>query len=156
MMPRQKPGKSEQTVGTPEEFVMAVEERFGHLSVDLAATAANAKAPKWITPEEDSLKQKWSRFEGNLWLNPPFGRIKPWVKKASKTTPSGRILVLVPASVGSNWFADYVWEKARIFFIRPRLQFVGHTAGYPKDLVLIVYGEEPGIELWQWKEVRGR
>lgn len=156
MTPRQKPGRSEQVVGTPEEFIMAVEERFGHLSVDLAATAENAKAPFHIGPESDSLKQKWNLYDGNLWLNPPFGHIKPWVKKASKTIPSGRILVLVPASVGSNWFADHVWGRARVYFLRPRMMFVGHTAGYPKDLMLLVYGEEPGVELWRWKEPRSK
>lgn len=161
MMPKQKPGRSVQDVGTPEEFIMAVEAKFGNLSVDLAATSRNAKAPAWISPEENSLKKKW-RFGGNLWLNPPFGNIRPWVAKCDRFTrdakaPMGqRILVLVPASVGSNWFAEHAWEKARIFFIRPRLQFVGHDAGFPKDLMLMVYGMMPGIELWQWKKTRSK
>jgi hypothetical protein len=56
-VPKQKPGKSKQDYGTPWELIRAIEARWGKLTIDLAARADNAKAPLFITPEENSLIQ---------------------------------------------------------------------------------------------------
>jgi phage N-6-adenine-methyltransferase len=154
VMPIQKPGKSEQTVGTPDDLIDAVEARFGKLFVDLASDKRNAKAEEFITPEQDSLKAKWRDYSDQImWLNPPFGDIPPWAAKCARTKlrRGGRILLLVPAGVGTNWFAESIFEKALVLFLRSRVKFVGHKQGFPKDLMLCVYGEKPGIELWDWK-----
>src|SRR5262245_43821674 len=115
MMPAQKPGRSKQDYETPREFIEAVEKRWGKLDIDLAANRTNAKADSYFTPEQDSLKQIWSTLSGNLWLNPPFGRIAPWVAKcadASSYAPPNnwRLFLLVPASIGSNWFVEDVHD----------------------------------------------
>lgn len=155
-MPRQKPHRSVQEVSTPRNFIDAVEARFGQLHVDLAASTENAKAPRFIGEEEDSLASEWRRFGGRrMWLNPPFGEIAPWSAKCAATSrllkPSGRIFLLVPASTGANWFAEHVWRRARVLFLQGRLTFEGHDAPYPKDLVLAVYGARPGAEIWDWR-----
>lgn len=56
-MPVQKPGKSDQTVGTPWSLVHAVEKRWGGLRMDfdLAALPGNAKAKRFFTPNDDAL-----------------------------------------------------------------------------------------------------
>ena len=153
VVPEQKPGKSEQTVGTPREFIRAVEARWGSLTIDLAATKKNAKAKKFFTEEDNSFKKRWYGW-GNAWLNPPFGDIKPWVAKAARTLPKlgkgDRIFVLTPASISAKWFRDYVHEKALVIGIT-RMKFVGHKHQFPKDLMLSVYGERPGFEVWEWR-----
>ena len=177
-MPRQKPGLSEQKVGTPWEFIDAVEERFGSLTLDLASTPELAKAEHFITPEEDTFRVPWVKRMRKLapvvagrhrgvaggvgYLNPEFGNIRPYAAKMDAQAQKlrmgygERLLLLVPASVGAHWFEDHVWNKALVLFLRPRLKFIGHTTHFPKDLMLCVYGEEPGIDLWQWADVRGR
>lgn len=105
--PAQKPGRSKQDYGTPWGLIRAVEARFGKLDVDLAARADNAKAPRLIGPDQDSLKVPWGpRICGGIgWLNPPFADIDPWAKKCgAETTPmnGNRIILLTPASVGAN------------------------------------------------------
>ncbi len=152
-MPKQKPGKSEQVVCTPMEFVVAAERRLvTHFYIDLAALDVNKVCSFHIGPAEDSLAADWRRkipIGRWAWLNPPYSKIGPWMKKAYQ---SGRLIaVLVPASVGSNWWRDYVHGKAWVNFLNGRIQFVGHKAGYPKDLALIVYGLEPGYDIWTWK-----
>lgn len=153
--PAQRPGKSRQDYETPPEFIRAVEDRFGALNVDLAARNDNAKAPQWITPEADGLSTSWPT-EGTLWLNPPFGKIEPWAKRCWDWAPPldssgrGRILLLVPASVGSRWFSEYVMDGALVLFLQPRLSFDG-KAPFPRDCMLCVYGELPGFEVWKWK-----
>src|SRR5574338_761749 len=106
-------GGSCQTYQTDPEFIAAVIKRFGVLNWDLAAEAGNAQAPKFITPEQDSFQVDWDKLgeedlPGNLWLNPPFSNIRPWAQKCANYRGSGRVLFLVPASVGSNWLADLI------------------------------------------------
>ena len=148
---------SVQEVGTPRVFLDAVESRFGTLEFDLAANRENTVCgPMFYGPgsglQEDSLRAWWGNKPLVMWLNPPYSNIAQWAEKCARDRhPEGRIAFLVPASVGSNWFADHVDGKALVLFLRPRLTFVGHTAPYPKDLILALYGEKPGYECWRWR-----
>jgi len=145
-------GKSKQDYGTPWEFIRAVEARFGPITFDLAAHAGNAKHFFYYTEEEDSLAQDWHLLEGNLWLNPEFRKITPWAAKcAAECALGARVPFLVPASVGSNWFADHVYGHALVLPVRPRLSFDGKSP-YPKDMMLCMYGETPGFEPWKWNQ----
>lgn len=148
-MPVQKPGKSEQVVCTPPNFIEAVKE-FLHIEqfdCDLAADKDNTVAPKFYDEEMDSLKQTWKCGTGWNWCNPPYANIGPWVAKAYRELVSNdaRTVMLVPASVGSNWWADCVHEKAEVVFLNGRITFVGHENPYPKDLALLYYAN------WQFK-----
>lgn len=157
MMPAQKPGSSKQDYETPDAFLRAVTERFGVLEVDLAARRDNAKCSTFLTPEADSLSCDWGHYFGrNCWLNPPFGSIPAWAKKCAHTMAARgrrptRILLLTPASVATEWFAEHVEGKALVLPLRPRLAFVGEKDPFPKDLMLSVYGERPGFETWRWR-----
>jgi phage N-6-adenine-methyltransferase len=150
--PRQKPGKSRQDYETPADFLKAVVERFGPLAWDLAATRANAKAPSYFTPEDDSLKKDWGRLQGTLFLNPPFADISPWAEKCANTRDrKGFTLLLTPASVDSEWFDKHVDDKAVVLFLAPRLSFDGKDP-YPKGLMLSVFGFGlSGQRRWRWK-----
>lgn len=154
-MPAQRPATSQQTVETPEDFLDAVRSRFGELHVDLACTPENAKAIVAHTLEADE-KFAWSRYtRGTLWLNPPFSDIELFARRSAEHVdrfPQSRILMLSPASVSTNWFHDYVWNKARVLALNPRIRFVGHTHDFPKDMVLSVFGFGlGGFDHWQWK-----
>ena len=153
MMPEQKPGKSRQDYATPSEFILAVQTRFGHMDVDLAASSENAKAPVYVTEEQNSLATDWQQWTGNLWLNPPFANIERWVQKCAFTTllNGARIFVLVPASIGTYWFSEFVHQKAMVLGLSPRLTFEGEKDPYPKDLMLCVYGTFRGFDVWNWR-----
>lgn len=153
MMPEQKPGRSEQSVETPQEFIDAVVNRFGVLTVDLAADAFNAKATCYFDKDLNSLAQDWSHYGGNLWCNPPYAHIAPWASKAAELKYGTKVLMLVPASIGSNWYAEHVHDRAYVLALNPRLTFVGHTSSYPKDLILCCYGLGfKGFDVWRWKD----
>ena len=148
-------GKSLQVVETPDEFILAVTRKFGPIAVDLAATNENAKAPIYIDPETDTFKQDWVKWlRGGLgWLNPEFDPMDKWLDKCVLERRRGaQFLVLTPASIGANWFWDYVRPFATTYSIG-RLQFVGHTHSYPKDLLVNHYHDNPSpvIQRWRWK-----
>lgn len=154
-MPIQKPGKSEQVVGTPDDFFQAAQERFGKFTWDLAADNSNAKCENFFTVEQNSLVQNWSKLDGNLFLNPPFERIAPWAEKCALESHLGaNIFMLVPASVGSNWYLEFVEPYAYVFALSPRLTFIGHNTSYPKCLVLAYYSSYhlTGFKTWRWKQ----
>lgn len=164
-MPAQRPGKSVQEVGTPREFLDAVEKRFGRIGLDVAADTTNAVCSDWIGPGgdiEDALTAQAGAWEAGgwswSWLNPPFGKIAPWAQRCvlesdSEGACNARLLFLVPASVGSNWFNHYVRPNAYVLELAPRIKFVGHTTGFPKDLLLCVFTPErlAGRAFWRWK-----
>ena len=165
-VPAQKPGKSFQAYETPAVFLDAVKKRFGvkSFSYDLAASNENTKGARWFTKEQDSLAQDWAKLRGDCFLNPEFADIAPWAEKCAASAwwedarakhgggPAGdrRIFFLVPAAVGSNWFQRHVFGKALVLLLNPRISFDG-KAGFPKDLVLAVFGSKPGVECWRWQ-----
>jgi len=160
--PEQNPGQSKQDYETPWELVRAVEGLLGQtFDVDLAARADNAKAPRFITPEENTFTVNWSTaFAGCLaWLNPEFGDIAPYAERCSLHGGVNdlQIVMLTPASIGSNWYAEHVHEKASIVGLRPRITFVGAPDPYPKDLMLSLFGfGQTGIDVWKWKQLQKR
>jgi DNA N-6-adenine-methyltransferase (Dam) len=158
--------ESKQDYETPWDFIRAVEKRWGDLTLDLAATHESAKAPEYFGPGQDSLTTPWPT-EGialRLWLNPPFAKIGPWAAKCHAWLLGfagtwgnqraaffpHRLFLLVPASIGSAWFERYVWQTAMVYALAgPRLSFDG-VGPFPKDLMLCVYGERPGFDVWRW------
>lgn len=170
-MPVQKPGKSKQDYGTPDAFVDAVLAYLdiGGFKFDLACHRDNKirRALKgMIWPLTNSLTAEWPVGSFWHWLNPPFKNINRWVAKCEAFAKSGgRVAVLVPAAVGSNWWAEHVHGKAYVLFLSPRLTFkgtppnprTGKVDAYPKDCALLLYGfGTPGLgctgyDIWRWK-----
>jgi hypothetical protein len=159
MMPTQKPHRSKQDYGTPPELLAAVRGQFGEIGFDLAAHERNHVAPVWYGPggvAPNALVECWSDIEvpGLRWCNPPFATIARWAERCSVEFAFGvRIALLVPASVGSEWYAEYVEPYARVFALRPRVTFVGCCDPYPKDCILAVYDRAfgPSFGTWRWR-----
>ncbi len=161
-MPKQKPNRSVQVVGTPKDFFNALRNKFGRFVVDLAASKHNTKCKTWITVKQNTFTIDWSQYKGNLYLNPPFGKIPKFVKYCVRMAKKGaHIFMLVPASVGANWYRDYVWPNAYVWFLNGRIKFDGHAQGYPKDCMIVEFGGEKGYKqhqvkngdhaIWNWK-----
>lgn len=183
-MPLQKPGRSKQDYSTPTEFITAVKLLLGieKFSFDFAADRDNAKANAYWDIETDALSQSAANWAINSrkgwgWLNPPYGDIAPWASKCLQALRSGgRIAFLVPASVGSNWFRDYIHDQPDVttLFLNGRLCFiddwqhktytnrrgeiVSYTSEplYPKDTMLVLFGQfsdshDYVSDVWTWK-----
>ena len=159
-VPLQKPGRSKQDYQTPPEFLAAVKQLLGinEFAVDLAASATNTAAAKFYDESISSLSQVWRTAVGQwAWLNPPYGDLKVWVRAAWGARHDANIAMLVPAGVGSNWWRDYVHQKALVYLLNGRITFVGQPTCYPKDCCLLLYGRAilPRYEVWDWRG-RGR
>lgn len=163
---------------SPPDFMAVVRYHFPFF-FDLAASHENTQAPNFWTEKENSLSRSWHNINvvspgGWLWLNPPYGNIGEWAEKCAEESKAGaKILFLVPAGVGSNWYADHVHGNAEIRALRPRLVFdflypidykgrdgkpspkagKRNTDPYPKDLILCLfdYARKPVFHPWKWK-----
>lgn len=141
--PTVRRGRSETVVGTPQAFVNECERRYGDIYRDIAASLGNAKNSFYWTQEDNALSKDWNdALAGGVgWLNPPYDNIGLWAKKADEEAQKGaRVLMLVPASVGTNWYLDYVHFKHPVDFLNGRIHFEGHEDPYPKDLMLVLFG----------------
>jgi phage N-6-adenine-methyltransferase len=153
--PKHNKGSSKQDYGTPPELLAAIKSQLdiNGFGIDLAATKENAVAPHYLDETIDSLSCEWVS-EQWMWCNPPYSKITPWVKKASES--NARIAMLLPASVGSNWWRDYVHEiAAEVWFLNGRVKFVGAPTHSPKDHVVIIYRPTmvpTQYKVWSWSK----
>jgi len=77
-------------------------------------------ATKHYTKEDDGLSQKW---EGRVWLNPPYGRETfKWLAKLSIHGGGG--IALIFARTETKGFHSEIWGKAKgVFFFEGRINF---------------------------------
>lgn len=164
--PKQKPGLSGQVFRTPQNFLVPVRTYLGigAFAHDFAANVHNRVCDSWWGEETNSPAQEpyqWAtKVNGGWgWLNPPFKRMAPWVRRCWEMQQfDGQVALLVPAAVGSNWWRDYVHGKAHVLFLNGRIAFMEDrpTWGYPKDCALCLYSSasqwEPTYKVWSWKE----
>lgn len=63
---------------TPQWLFDELNKEF-EFTLDVCATADNAKCKEFFSPEDDGLSQDW---RGVCWMNPPYGRkISEWIEK---------------------------------------------------------------------------
>jgi len=163
-VPIQKPGLSKQDYETPIELLVAIKKRL-HIekfSIDLAASHKNKVADMCYTEEDDSLVQPWNVIPGSWgFCNPPFASIEEWVAKAASESMQGaNTVMLLPASVGANWYRKWVEPYAFVSFLNGRLCFITYWKNqglkskplYPKDTMLCFYTPWSflGSEVWNW------
>lgn len=124
---------------TPQDLFDKLNNEF-QFTLDVCATAENAKCDKFYTEEQDGLKHPW---KGTVWCNPPYGRgIGQWVRRALFASVSGStVVMLLPARTDTKWFHDYIYKRnnVEIRFIRGRLKFGGSKNSAPFPSMVVVF-----------------
>ena len=118
---------------TPQDFFLELHREFD-FTLDPCATHENAKLPKYYTKEENGLSKNWDGER--VFMNPPYGReITKWVKKAYES--KALVVGLLPARTDTQWFHNWIYNKARIRFIKGRLKFSKkNSAPFPSMVVI--------------------
>lgn len=122
---------------TPNRLFKPLDDLF-HFTLDAAATAENAKCPKFYTREMDGLAQPWA--PERVFCNPPYsrGQIALWLQKAiDEQTQS---VFILPADFSTKW-SSLIWRHADIVhFCRGRFRFGElHSAGAKFGSILVVF-----------------
>ena len=118
---------------TPQDFFLELHREFD-FTLDPCATHENAKLPKYYTKEENGLSKNWDGER--VFMNPPYGReVARWVKKAYES--KALVVGLLPARTDTQWFHNWIYNKARIRFIKGRLKFSKkNSAPFPSMVVI--------------------
>lgn len=131
--------------------------QFG-FTVDAAASANNARLPRYWTVDDDALLQDWTHER--VWCNPPYSNLLPWVDKAHMEWTGGceLIVMLLPANrTEQRWWQQGIEPyrdqsdrllRVRIEFLPGRLRFImpGYTDVEPNQrppfgCCLAIWGE---------------
>lgn len=122
---------------TPQELFNELNDEF-HFTLDVCATAENAKCEHYYTQEQDGLARPW---KGTVWCNPPYGRsIGSWVRRGLFASAAGHtVVMLLPARTDTRWFHEYIYRKAEIRFIKGRLKFGGSKNSAPFPSMVVVF-----------------
>lgn len=123
---------------TPQDLFDRLNQVF-HFTIDVCATAENAKCARYFTAQDDGLAQSWN---GVCWMNPPYGKtIGKWMRKAYEESRKGATVVcLVPARTDTGWWHDWAM-RGNIHFLRGRLKFGNATHGAPFPSAIVVFSE---------------
>lgn len=125
--------------GTPQGFFDKLNDEF-HFDLDIAASDENHKCDRYYTKETDGLAHK-NDWSGNVWCNPPYGRvIGEWVKACAEYT-KGNCVMLLPARTDTKWFHDYIYndKRAEIRFIKGRLHFNNSKNSAPFPSMVVIF-----------------
>jgi len=108
---------------------------------------------KWhYSLEDDGLTAGW---EGNVWLNPPYGKeTTAWLERMHDYRHG---IALVFARTDCKWYHNYVVKADGILFLKGRVKFVdglGKTGGSGAGCgsMLISWGKENTRKLWVMSE----
>jgi site-specific DNA-methyltransferase (adenine-specific) len=121
---------------TPAPLFEGLDAEFG-FTLDVCATADNAKCGRYYTRADDGLAQCWDGE--TCWMNPPYGAELPrWMAKAHDTALGGSIVVcLVPARTDTRWWHEHVEGIAEVRALRGRVRFNGAgSAPFPSAVVI--------------------
>lgn len=122
---------------TPQDFFDTINEEF-HFTLDVAADHQNRKCTKYFTESDDALTKSWDNEV--VWCNPPYSKLKFWIKKASEAQ-GGIVVMLIPARTDTIAFHQYIYQKSNveIRFIKGRLKFGDSTNSAPFPSMLVIF-----------------
>ena len=91
--------------------------------------------------KENGLKEDWF---GDVWLNPPYSDIGPWLEKASKSVCCGdaeTVFALVPYRTQTQWFQRNLDGCEAICFKEGCISFGDSNDTAPYGSLILFYGE---------------
>lgn len=101
-------------------------------SFNMDVASSNPPVP-WVPTSrhlwERSLEQKW---EGFIWMNPPFGGrngIAPWLEKFFR---HGNGIALAPDRTSAPWWQQFAVQADMVLFVAPKIKFID-VNGKPGD-----------------------
>lgn len=127
---------------TPQDLFNKLDAEF-HFTLDVCATAENAKCKRFYTKVEDGLSKPW--MGEKCWMNPPYGReISKWIKKAHFATQEmnhGCVVCLLPARTDTKWFHNYIYKNknVEIRFLKGRLKFGNSKNSAPFPSMIVIF-----------------
>lgn len=112
---------------TPISVIDYINKNIGKITLDPCSTLENAtrmEIPNFYDEEQDGLVKDWS---GNVvFINPPFSNKNNWIKKCVEEfkKPNTKIILLLPLSLETQIYRDYLLGKCIIHIPNRRISFI--------------------------------
>ncbi len=150
---------------TTAEVFAPLMDRFA-FTIDVAASAHNAKCERYINRDEDGLVASWSGER--VWCNPPYSDIRPWVEKAWRSDCPLIVMILPANRTEQGWWQDLVepfrdragspltveFMRGRLRFIAPGSDRVGPNERPPFGCCLLIWTRTgPDVQLVRQEEL---
>jgi len=91
----------------------------------------------------NGLVENWKKI---TYVNPPYNKIPIWLEKSKEQIEQGYcdiIIFLLPVDTSTQWFHNYILNKAEIRFIKGRLRFTDNKpAPFSSMICIFRKGEE--------------
>lgn len=123
---------------TPQEIYDELNKEF-NFNLDPCSTVENHKCDLYFTQNDDGLSKNWGGCR--VFCNPPYSKIKQWVKKAweESTKPNTIVVLLIPARTDTKYFHEYIQHRSEIRFIKGRLKFGNAEVGAPFPSMIVIF-----------------
>ena len=99
-----------------------------------------------LRSEFDGLNMNWI---GNIYINPPYSNIEPFIRKGILEIEKGNANIcvyLIPCRSDTKYWHDYVMKYAsEILFVKGRLNFNESKSPSPFPCVLVVFNKNFNI-----------
>ena len=141
--------------GTPPCYIESARKVMGSIDTDPASNDEAQKIVKamfYYTEEKSGLEQCWN---GNVWLNPPYGRglAKPFIKQVVKDYAVGDVtqaIVLLNSVYSSAWWKESEIARSCSAICLPnhRIAFINPDTGKPekgndREQIITYIGDNP-------------
>lgn len=133
---------------TPDDLFLRLDNEF-HFTRDVCASHENAKCIDYWTEDNSCLNKKW---DGVNWMNPPYKDMRKFIEKAYEERNNAVTVCLVPARTNTKWFSD-ICMQGEIRFICGRPKFKGCIHGFPQPLMLVIFGKNKGMSVFNLTEI---
>ena len=124
---------------TPQSFFNKLNKIY-KFTLDPCSTPESAKCEKYYTLQDNGLSKSWKNEV--VFVNPPYGKIKDWVKKAYDESINNNavVVMLIPARTDTRYWHNYIMEEAdSIYFIKGRLKFGNSPNSAPFPSAVVVF-----------------
>lgn len=130
-------GRDDDENATPRDFLDELEEIYDCEFFD-PCPLGGAEMARQNPEKYDGLIIDWQKKN---FVNPPFSKIAPWLKKGVEEMQKGRLSVfIIPARVSSVYWRQWVFPYAtRIEFLNRSLCFGKHQKPIPTPVAIIEY-----------------
>jgi len=106
---------------TPEWLYKLLDDEF-KFDLDPAATDGNAISPYYFTQDDNGLAMPWW---GNVFVNPPYSRMKAWVEKGYTEILNNNcnlVVMLIAARTDTVAWWNFI-RQGEVRFLKGRLRF---------------------------------
>ena len=126
---------------TPWEIVEPLKKEFG-IEFDICASKENNKCLLYYNKKDDCLTKDWSKINGNIWMNPPWGKeMQKFVRKALEESKKGKTIVcLLPVRSNTKWWHETIIDtKAEVRFLRGEIKFNDLPRGLWLPCAIVIF-----------------